>query len=160
MGLFLWWKINLHKKNGLAPWKEWTSLCILSRETNIIYYFLSFMQRTAKPLLAFVQHRPFFNQSHPYFWPSAAEWLPLFFHIAPCPTYCLQCLKQAMPKLAALSTGSKVFSTTIATGFLCALYKQASLVSAEAFPLWQQLCTYLCKCRQWCWGDILNIKHI
>lgn len=132
MGLFLRWK----KKNQLSSWKEGTSLfrkvCLI-QGTNIIYYFLFFMLRTAKLLLAFVEHRPFFNQSHPYFWPSAAEWLPLFFPIAPCPTYCLRCLKPAMPKLAALSTGNTVFSTTLATGFLCALYKQASVVSAEAF---------------------------
>lgn len=45
-----------------------------------------------------------------------------------------------MPKLAALSTGNTVFSTTLATGFFCvcvcvcalALYKQAYLVSVKA----------------------------
>lgn len=34
----------------------------------------------AQLLLAFVKHRPSFNQSHPCFWPSADEWPPLFLH--------------------------------------------------------------------------------
>lgn len=96
---------GLHERNGHHCLEK----CILSEGTSIIYNFLFFTQRTAGLLLAFVEHRPFFNQSHPYFWPSAAEWLPLFFPTAPCPTYCLRRLKQTMPKLAALSAENTFF---------------------------------------------------
>lgn len=149
----------------LISWKEWTSLfrkVYLVQGADVIYYFLSFMQGAAKLLLAFAEHRPFFNQSHPHFWPSAAEWLPLFFPIAPCSTYCLHCLKQAMPKLAALSRlGAQFFfSTTLATGFFFVCFVQTGLHSvSKGFPLWQQR-RCVCKQSQWCNGDILNIKHI
>lgn len=166
--LKLWWekKISTNKVKLLISWKEWTSLfrkVYLVQGTDVIYYFLSFMQGAAKPLLAFVERRPFFNQSHPHFWPSAAEWLPLFFPIAPCPTYCLHCLKQAMPKLAALSRLGVVFfffSHHLSHRFLCVCFVQTGLRSvSKGFPLWQRR-RCVCKQRQWCNGDILNIKHI
>lgn len=125
-------KLLVYEKNGHHCLEK----RIFSREQTLFITSCLSCTKTAKLLLAFVEHRPFFNQSHPYFWPSAAEWLPLFFPpLRPVQLIVFTVWRQPCLSLL-LSTGNTIFSTTLATGLcvcvcVCARFVQTGLFSVS-----------------------------